>query len=107
MCVFCYHVRCSCVSSFIHVSNNSNDTMACDWAYSGTGIEYEVLAGPVFIVMFTLVGVTLSPLADRKKTNRRSWLGIAVAMWSLMNVLASFSTAYWQLVLTRLGLGVL
>ncbi|XP_065182969.1 D-galactonate transporter-like [Sycon ciliatum] len=96
----------SCVSSFIHVSNNSNDTMACDWAYSGTGIEYEVLAGPVFIVMFTLVGVTLSPLADRKKTNRRSWLGIAVAMWSLMNVLASFSTAYWQLVLTRLGLGV-
>ena len=37
----------------------------CDWTYSGQGWQYQVLAGPAFIIVFTISGVLMGYLADR------------------------------------------
>ena len=37
----------------------------CAWCFSGQGWQYQVLAGPGFIVMFTISGVIMGYLADR------------------------------------------
>ena len=37
----------------------------CVWCFSGQGWQYQVLAGPGFIVMFTISGVIMGYLADR------------------------------------------
>ena len=37
----------------------------CVWTYSGQGWEYQVLAGPAFIIVFTISGVLMGYLADR------------------------------------------
>ena len=36
----------------------------CVWAYSGQGWQYQVLAGPAFIIVFTISGVVMGGLAD-------------------------------------------
>lgn len=37
----------------------------CEWTYNGLGIDYQVLAGPSFIAVFTIVGVVMGFLADK------------------------------------------
>ncbi|ELU06601.1 hypothetical protein CAPTEDRAFT_220111 [Capitella teleta] len=80
-----------------------NGTKICAWDYNGQGFEYELLAGPIFIVVFTFVGIPISFVADIY--NRKNMLAIAVTFWSLMAGLTGFVTEYWQLALLRFGLG--
>ena len=37
----------------------------CSWCYTGQGWHYQLLAGPGFIVVFTVAGVAWGFLADR------------------------------------------
>ena len=37
----------------------------CRWCYTGQGWHYQLLAGPGFIVVFTIAGVAWGFLADR------------------------------------------
>ena len=37
----------------------------CEWLYNGQGLEYLVLAGPVFVVVFTVSGIVMGLLADK------------------------------------------
>lgn len=37
----------------------------CEWNYNGLGLDYQVLAGPSFIAVYTIVGVILGIAADR------------------------------------------
>ena len=37
----------------------------CDWNYSGQGLEYQILAGPIFVVIFTISGVIMGFLGDK------------------------------------------
>ena len=37
----------------------------CEWLNNGQGLEYLVLAGPVFVVVFTISGVVMGLLADK------------------------------------------
>jgi len=76
----------------------------CKWDYNGQGLQYEILAGPVFIVVYTLAGIPLSLLADF--SNRRNLLAAGLALWSTMTLLTGFVHAYWQLVVTRFLLGI-
>jgi len=73
----------------------------CDWQYSGQGWQYQVLAGPAFIIVFTISGVIMGGLADR--VCRPKLLSGAVFVMSLSLMLMGFSTQYWQLVLLRMG----
>lgn len=42
-----------------------NGTRYCEWGYNGLGIDYQVLAGPAFMAVFTVVGVILGVVADK------------------------------------------
>lgn len=47
------------------MSLNYNGTPYCEWNYNGLGLEYQLLAGPSFIFVFTVIGVILGVAADR------------------------------------------
>jgi len=76
----------------------------CKWDHNGQGLQYEILAGPVFIVVYTLAGIPLSVIADY--SNRRNLLLTGLVLWSLMTLLTGFVHRYWQLVITRFFLGI-
>merc|ERR1711988_1497600 len=77
------------------------ENSSCSWSYSGQGWQYQVLAGPAFIIVFTISGVVMGYLADR--VCRPKLLSGAVFVMSLSLMLMGFSTKYWQLVLLRMG----
>lgn len=76
----------------------------CEWNYNGQGFEYQVLAGPIFIVVYTFAGIFLGLAADIY--NRKILLAICVIFWSVMTVLTGAVNQYWQLVILRFGLGI-
>ena len=41
-----------------------NGTVICEWNYLGSGIEYQLLAGPAFMAIFTVMGIFLGILGD-------------------------------------------
>lgn len=94
--LFFFDCRCS-----------ASPEVPCVWDYSATGIEYEFLAGPAFILVFTMAAVPLGVLAGHPIANRKIGLAICLILWSTMTLLAGFTSAFWQLLLTRLGLGIL
>lgn len=77
------------------------------WQYSGSGIEYQILAGPVFMLVFTISGIPLGLLASYKCVNRHHVLSVAVLLWTLTTLATSFSQALWMLLLLRASLGLL
>ena len=80
----------------------SPDLQVCKWDYSGLGLEYQLLAGPSFIFVFTLMGMFWGYAADH--LNRVWLLTAAAVMFSLSLVGASFATKYWHLVISRMFL---
>ncbi|XP_064395524.1 MFS-type efflux pump MSMEG_3705-like isoform X2 [Halichondria panicea] len=77
---------------------------ACRWWYSGTGILYEVVAGPVFNNLYIVAGIFTGFLADYGR--RTVWLVICLVIWSLAVGVTGFVTSYWQLVLLRAVLAI-
>ncbi|KJE91576.1 MFS family protein [Capsaspora owczarzaki ATCC 30864] len=70
----------------------------------GGGVEYYVLAGSVFVVIFTIAGIPMGILGDRY--DRRRMLAVAVASWSAITMASAACQAYWQLVLCRVGVAI-
>jgi MFS family permease len=100
-----------CVYSFftinIHYSEeqscsnlNVNGTPYCEWDYNGLGLEYQILAGPVFIMVFTIVGVVLGIAAD--KYNRSRMLFVCTLVFAVAIVLQGSVQNYWQLIVLRM-----
>lgn len=85
------------------VGNGSQKHTVCDWNYNGQGFEYQIVAGPVFIVIYTFAGIFISFAADR--FNRKILLAVCLIFWSTMTLLTGFIKEYWQLVVLRFGLG--
>ncbi len=82
-----------------------NETFdACRWWYAGTGILYEVVAGPVFNNLYIVAGIFTGFLADYGR--RTVWLVICLVIWSLAVGVTGFVTSYWQLVLLRAVLAI-
>ena len=84
--------------------SNQTTKHVCKWDFDGTGEEYQLLAGPVFIIVYTLSGIPLGLLAG--VFNRRNILVCCLILWSSMTILTGFSTKYWHLVVTRFILGI-
>ncbi|XP_013414102.1 probable sphingolipid transporter spinster homolog 2 isoform X2 [Lingula anatina] len=78
----------------------------CGWKYLGTGIEYQMLAGPVFILFFTFAGVPLGITAEITRMNRTLFLSVILMLWSLMTVLTGLAQAYWHIAICRILLGL-
>lgn len=37
----------------------------CEWNYNGLGFEYQLLAGPAFIAVYSIVGIFFGMAADK------------------------------------------
>ncbi|CAG2221727.1 unnamed protein product [Mytilus edulis] len=83
---------------------NGNGSYVCKWDYNGQGLEYQLVAGPVFIVIYTFSGIFISFAAD--KYNRKVMLASCLLIWSTMTLLTGFVNSYWQIVILRFGLGI-
>ena len=79
----------------------------CLWSYSATGLEYQFLAGPAFTLIFTICALPMGFIATFPFVRRKIVLSIFVVLWSSMALAAGFTKAFWQLLLARIGLGIL
>jgi MFS family permease len=66
--------------------------------------EISLLQGLAFSLFFCLAGLPLGRLVDR--ANRRNIVAAGITFWSLMTAAAGLAQHYWQLFLTRAGVGV-
>lgn len=80
-----------------------NGTNYCIWDYSGQGIEYQVLAGPIFTAIFTVFTLINGMLGD--KYNRIHILSFAVLWYSVMTFSTGFADTYWLVALLRSAYG--
>lgn len=69
---------------------------------SDSGVAF--LTGVALALFYVSVGIPVARLADRQ--SRRNILAVALAAWSGMTVLCGFAQNYWQLLLTRFGVGI-
>jgi len=77
---------------------------ACEWWYDGSGVLYQVLAGPVFNNLYILAGIFTGFLADYGR--RTVWLVLCLLFWSIATGVTGFAGAYWQLVIFRALLAI-
>ncbi len=66
--------------------------------------EMSLLMGLSFALFYTLFGVIIGRLADRK--NRRNIIIVGISIWSLMTTICAGVANYWQFFLARMGVGV-
>ena len=60
-----------------------------------------VLIGPAFTLVYTITGVCMGFLSNH--SHRVKWLSWIVIGWSAMIFLVGWTTAFWQVALTRFG----
>ncbi|XP_045589099.1 hexuronate transporter isoform X2 [Procambarus clarkii] len=75
----------------------------CVWDYSGLGLQYQVLAGPAFVAVFTTAGVIIGVISDR--FNRKLVVLVCCMALTLATGLTGAAMAYWQLVILRMIMG--
>ncbi|XP_012055845.1 PREDICTED: LOW QUALITY PROTEIN: uncharacterized protein LOC105618925 [Atta cephalotes] len=77
-----------------------NGSYYCEWNYNGLGLDYQILAGPSFIAVYTIVGIILGVAADRY--NRVKLLTVCTVIFSIAIILSGAVIEYWQLVILRM-----
>lgn len=76
----------------------------CSYNYDGTGLLYQLVAGPLFNNIYIIAGVFLGFAADL--ANRKVLLVISLVWWSLMTGLTGLTHKYWQLALLRFAVAI-
>lgn len=66
--------------------------------------QISLLHGMAFAIFYTLLGIPIASLADRR--NRRNLMAAGVAFWSLATTACGLTQNFWQLFLARVGVGV-
>jgi MFS family permease len=66
--------------------------------------QMSLLMGFSFAIFYTICGIPLGRLADSK--SRRGLIAAGVVFWSLMTASCGLAKHYWQLFLSRIGVGV-
>lgn len=66
--------------------------------------ELSLLIGLAFVVLYTIVGIPIASLADKK--SRKLIIAVGVFVWSVMTFLCGLSNTYWQLFWARVGVGI-
>ena len=98
------HNASECLAFNETVDNITYYTDVCEYAHTGAGLVYQVVAGPVFNNLYPFAGIFTGFLADYGR--RTIWLVIAVTFWSLATGLTGFAQHYWHLVLLRALLAI-
>lgn len=66
--------------------------------------EVSLIMGLAFSAVYNLLSYPAGRLAD--SGNRRNLMAAGIAAWSVMTALCGLTHTYWQLFLTRMGVGV-
>ena len=66
--------------------------------------QVSLLHGMAFAIFYTLLGIPIASLADRR--NRRNIIAVGVAFWSIATAACGLTRNFWQLFLARIGVGV-
>ncbi|WP_068873999.1 MULTISPECIES: MFS transporter [unclassified Phenylobacterium] len=69
-----------------------------------TDTQMGLLGGLAFAIFYTVLGIPIARLAERK--NRAVIIGSSVAVWSGFTALCATAGNFWQLLLYRVGVGV-
>ena len=72
-----------------------------EWGLSDSALG---ALGTAFTLLYAFVGVPLGRLSDRAP--RKFILAAAVFVWSALTAVSGLTRTYWQLLVTRLGVGV-
>jgi MFS family permease len=62
------------------------------------------LTGPTLAFFYVVLGFPLSWLIDR--SNRRNIIAVSIIAWSAMTLCTGLSRNYWQLLVSRIGIGI-
>lgn len=73
---------------------------SCEWTWNGLGLDYQLLAGPSFIAIFTIFGVILGFMAD--KYNRKVTLTVCTFIFGAACFAQGSVKTYWQLIILRM-----
>ena len=65
--------------------------------------QLGLMTGLAFAIFYATLGMPLAMWADRG--NRRNLIALSVAVWSAMTALGGLAQNYWQLLITRIGVG--
>lgn len=69
-----------------------------------TDFQISLLGGPAFALFYTLMGMPLGRLVDRK--NRRFMISCGIFFWSVATISCGVVKSFWGLFLARVGVGV-
>ena len=69
---------------------------------SDSGVGW--LTGPSLAFFYVILGFPISWLIDR--SNRRNIISVSIIAWSAMTLCTGLSRNYWQLLVSRIGIGV-
>ncbi|XP_024892344.1 uncharacterized protein LOC112467778 isoform X1 [Temnothorax curvispinosus] len=94
-------VKCEVAKNSTHCESlELNGSYYCEWNYNGLGMDYQILAGPSFIAVYTIVGIILGVAADRY--NRVRMLTVCTLVFGIAIILSGAVMEYWQLVILRM-----
>lgn len=99
--------QASCGSFKDETNCTSDGHPHCEWNYNGLGLEYQVLAGPAFIAVFTIFCIIIGFTSDRIRSSnfgRHRLMSIGVIAFSISIFLMGCADSYWQLVILRMGI---
>jgi MFS family permease len=66
--------------------------------------QFSLIQGMAFAVTYSVMGIPLGRLADSR--SRRGQLAAGIALWCGMTVLSGKADGFWELFLTRMGVGI-
>ena len=69
-----------------------------------TDTQMGLLGGLAFAIFYTVLGIPIARLAERR--NRAYIIGTSVAVWSGFTALCATAGNFWQLIAYRIGVGV-
>ena len=78
------------------------DDVKADLGVSDTAMGF--LSGFAFVMFYTLAGLPIARLADRR--SRRTIVAVGLAVWSAMTALCGLAQTFAQLALARVGVGI-
>jgi len=82
---------------YILVEPVRTDLQLSDW-------QMGWIVGGGFALFYTFMGLPIGRIADR--TNRRNLITLALTLWSAFTMASGLARGFWQLMATRIGVGV-
>lgn len=90
--------------SFIdrHILTLMNQPIRADLGLTDT--QFSLLVGAAFSLFYTIMGVPIARMADRK--SRKIIIIVGISIWCTMTTLCGLARSFWLLFFARMGVGV-